>query len=183
MKGLLVALLLFSSFALAACDDKVESTKQQYSSGSYSDEARLAEVYKNVAECFALERNKEQSDFYYMLAGNAYTQAGNNLTQDFNLQAGLFNAAGESYTFAGILPLAVASYNKTVILFREHPNQVDQEKREEASQNIAILTSHDIAPIFNTEPPKPEIGLIYLVLIAVFIIGLIAFVFYRRARR
>lgn len=179
----LFLLLILVSSALAACDDAAKEAEAKYTNNTYSDVARLGEAYENTALCFYNEGNYEKAEYYYTLAGNAYSKAAENLTQDYSIQAGLYNAAGDDYAKAKLTLLAVEKYNKTVTLFNEHPNQVDPEKMQYALQRIHELQSKSVKMIMNTKPPKDELSIIVLLVLIILVIGFLSFLAYSRARK
>ena len=183
MKYCVVFLLLMAPFALAACDDGAKEAEAKYTTGSYSDLARLGEAYENAALCFYNEGDYEKAEYYYTLAGNAYSGAAENLTQDFSIRAALYNAAGDAFARAKLALLAVENYNKTIALFNAHPDQIESDKMQHALQKTKELQSPSMKVILNTQAPKGGLSMILTLLLALLVIGFLSLFVYSRARK
>ncbi|MCD4739574.1 hypothetical protein K8R43_00120 [archaeon] len=187
MRHFLVAFLLLSSFALAgSCqerlDDSLAVVTERYEPGSYHYTARHAEIYQNVAECFAEEGKNDKSRFYYTEAGNAYVKAGNALLQDFGLKAGMFNSAGLSYKKAGFKSQAINNYQKVINLYNRYPNQVPPDSKTIAERGLESIKNPSTGMIVRSEQPQTGFNLLYTSMIAGLIIVIALFVYTRVGR-
>ena len=177
-----MALLLIAP-VLAVCDGKIKDVEAKYSSGSYSDTARLGEAYENAAQCFYDEGNQEKTEYYYTLAANAYSSTAENLTQDFNIKASLYVSAGNDYLKAKLPLLAMESFNKTIELYNEHPNQVGLDKVQHARQEVEKLQNPSMKILMTAEAPKDEFNMILVALLVVAVFGFLSVLFYLKARK
>lgn len=181
MKRVLISLLLLCSVALA-CDANVARAENNFASGSYSDEIRLAEVYYNTAVCFQEEGKGEKADFYFTHAGNYYVSSAQKLSQDTNLRASLFASAGEAYARADLIPLAKANFNRVFSLNENYPRQVSEEVVGRAQRGLNVLEVNELMQKPKEKPSaltglfsfNTGLGFVQNILPALLLLGLLA---------
>ncbi len=200
MKRVLALLLLLAAVS-AQCMLTVESVESKFNATKdlpavmctqadadttlYTDFAELAEQYNLAGECFDMsEFDNENAGKYYALAGDHYTKAAQSICGDYNIQAALYESAGDAYYSAFYITdedeyeaFSKQAYGLALTTYQYHRSIVTSFNEAKYNAKMGQFDSLFVTDVTDFQP-EGNMDLFIFSVAAILIIGIILIAFF-----